>query len=137
MSELLDLPAQILGVAALVALLFTLGGKQRMMNIRLYSTYLVVHPPLLAIGSALLLGINALPYWWFPQASWVPWLTVGHVILLLVSTLVLLLTTLFFKAVIKKGISFGSVQRLIYRALGLLLLGQFLGLANWLSAVVG
>ena len=136
MSVLLDLPGQILGVAALVALLFILGGKQRVMDIQLYSTYFVLDLPSLALGAALLLGLNALPYWVFPQASWVPWLTVSQVVLLIVSTFALLLIALFFKMLIAKGANFRRIQRLIYRLIGLFLLGQLLGIANWLSALV-
>ncbi|MEL6659385.1 MAG: hypothetical protein AAFP77_22890 [Bacteroidota bacterium] len=132
MELLLNAPEQILGLAALLALLFVLGGKGRTLDIQLHSTYYVLHLPLIAVGFAVILGINSLIYWLLPKTTLVPWLTLGHVVLLLLSMLVLLLLAFFFRTLVVKYSIFGSLQRIILRAVGLLLLGQVLGIANWL-----
>lgn len=132
MQLLLNSPAQIFGIAALIAFLFVFVGGGRTLDIQLHSTYIVLHLSVIALGSALLLGLNAFIYWWLPATTRVPWLTVGHVVLLLVAVFTLLLLAVIFRTLLTEDSAFAKLQRIAFRAIGLLLLGQVLGVANWL-----
>ncbi len=130
MDWLLNAPEETLCIAGLIALLFLFAGKRRTVDIQWHSTYFVLSLPFMVVVLSFLLGLNSLVYWWLPSAKRMPWLTIGHVGLLILATFALLLLALLFRKLIIR-LGFGRVQNIIFRVLGLLLLGQVLGIANW------